>query len=448
MSRPTAPGEPSRAAAVRSPGTPDASRPAEVASTGSGSRLPSIAGHQPALDGLRALAAFAVLVIHVGGVTGLEFNGSPLSWAISRGDIGVPIFFALSGFLLYRPWAMTALCGSQAPAVGRYLWRRALRILPAYWLVVVLAFLTLDRGTAHPPQHWAQYLFLAQTYDPHPWWSGTGAPGLEQMWSLAVEASFYLVLPVVAAGLTWIAVRHGADVDRRGRWLLAGIGLLGASSYGLMVLAYYPAPELWLLGTLPRLMTWFAAGMAIAVVAVWAHAEQRADGPARRLCRTVGTSAGKCWLVGALAFAVACTSLAGPVTLAVPSLSQTEARTALYAVVAVALLAPAALQPPGRTRQTVVLGNPVMRFLGRVSYGIFLWQFLVLDAFLAVFHLHDVFHGGSYTLSTAADLLLVITLLTVAVATVSYYVVERPAQRLYNARWPRSPGRYLRPREG
>ncbi len=72
--------------------------------------------HLDALDGLRAAAAAAVLLTHVGAMTGytLADNG-PGSWAASRGDIGVPVFFVLSGLLLYRPWAATALTGQPGP---------------------------------------------------------------------------------------------------------------------------------------------------------------------------------------------------------------------------------------------------------------------------------------------------------------------------------------------
>src|SRR5215831_326317 len=97
--------------------------------------------HQGPLDGLRAAAAAAVLLTHVGGLTGYTVTGTPVSWVLSRGDVGVPIFFTLSGLLLYRPWAAAALTGSQTVPLGTYLRRRALRILPAYWAVVTVALL-------------------------------------------------------------------------------------------------------------------------------------------------------------------------------------------------------------------------------------------------------------------------------------------------------------------
>ena len=120
----------------------------------------------------------------------------------------------LSGLLLYRPWAAAALTGRPAREVTTYLRRRALRILPAYWAVVLIALPLLNPGPARHVWPWFQYLLLLQNYDPHPWWGGTGATGLAQMWSLVVEVSFYLVLPVLGA---LSLVRRPGRGARRGR---------------------------------------------------------------------------------------------------------------------------------------------------------------------------------------------------------------------------------------
>ena len=398
--------------------------------------LPMISGHSAPLDGLRVIGALAVLITHVGAQTGFSFTGTPASWVVSRCDVGVSIFFALSGLLLYRPWAQAAIAGRDGPDTRSYLRRRALRILPAYWIVVILAMVTLNPGHLRSLITWAQYLLFAQIYDPHPWWGGTGATGLAQMWSLSIEVSFYLVLPPLAAALTWVASRGTADPARRARRLLAGIAVLGLCSYGFCALLFFPSLQLWLGDTLPHQMTWFAAGMALAVVSAWAHAEPEADGPVARLCRTIAGSAGACWLIAAVAFAIACTPLAGPEFLQLPSLWTTELKTALYTVVALALIAPVAFQPARRTWVAHALGNPVMSFLGRISYGIFLWQFLVIYAFFAIIGARDVFQGGSYIWPQVLGILAVVVAATIAVSAVSYYIIERPAQRLYRSRRP------------
>ena len=315
-----------------------------------GRARPATVGHQDALDGVRAAAAAAVLITHVGGMTGFVLTGTPASWVVSRGNVGVPVFFVLSGLLLYRPWAAAALAGTPGRPVGGYLLRRALRILPAYWAVVAIALPVLSPGPARHAGPWIQYLLLIQNYDSRPWWTGTGAPGLAQDWSLAVEVSFYLVLPLLAAALTWFACRGGtagpASLRRRARRLLAGLAVLGLSSPGWAVLAYYPRPEPWFSATLPPMMIWFAAGMALAVVSAWAAAEPPPGGPAALFCRAVSSSAGMCGMIAAAAFAIACTPVAGPEFISVLSLWSTEVRLLLFTVVAVALVAPVALAAP------------------------------------------------------------------------------------------------------
>ena len=83
----------------------------------------------PALNGVRGAAALLVLVSHVGYESGASFSGIA-GGLLSRAEIGVTIFFVLSGFLLYHPYARSHLEGATPPAVGRYLWRRLL--LPAF----------------------------------------------------------------------------------------------------------------------------------------------------------------------------------------------------------------------------------------------------------------------------------------------------------------------------
>jgi len=123
---------------------------------------------------------------------------------------------------------------------------------------------------------------------------------------------------------------------------------------------------------------------------------------------------------------------------------QTEIKLALYALVALAIVAPTAFQAPGPTRLSIILGNPVMRFLGKISYGVFLWQFVVIYGFFAALHLRSAIQGGSFTLVSAAAVLIAITAATVATATLSYYLIENPAQKLYRLIGPRRASRHRR----
>ncbi|WP_433175768.1 acyltransferase family protein [Actinoallomurus sp. CA-150999] len=388
--------------------------------------LPAISGHQDALDGVRAVAALAVLVFHVAADTGHTFEHDATAYLLSGGAIGVPVFFTLSGLLLYRPWAAELLLdGHRRPRTGRYLWRRAVRILPAYWLVVAFVMATILTAHLRDPWTWLKLLTLTYTYDPHPWW-GTylGPSGLGQMWSLTVEAVWYALLPVTASLLGRYA-RRGApgDADRRARRLLRGIAAYAAVSFVFTIFMFTPHLSIQLGVLVPRYFAWFAIGMALSVVTVWARTGSAAP---VRFCRTVARSWGTCWAIAGVLYCVAASPLTGPSDLATLDTTWTsELRVLLYGLVAAFFVAPVALSPASGIDR--VLGNRVMRFLGRISYGVFLWQVAVSVTWYKATG-HVAFTGDFLTEFP------VITALTIAVATLSFYAVERPALRLMTRR--------------
>ncbi|GAA3444435.1 acyltransferase family protein [Planomonospora venezuelensis] len=378
-------------------------------------------GHLDALDGVRAVASFLVLAFHVAAESGAMMQEGFAGALLSRGDVAVPIFFALSGVLLYRPFAAAALTGGPSPRIPAYLWRRAVRILPGYWLVVVVAMLLWSRDHISDAWTWLTLLLLGQNYAFDPWWTGLAPRGLAQMWSLAVEAAFYVLLPVIAAALAAFARRAGDDVDRRAVRLLAGLAAFAAVSYAWTLLIHYPRHQPLLSLWPPRAAGYFAAGMALAVVMAWARA--RPDGPAGRFGRGVAASPGSWWLVAAMAYAVAASPVTGSRFLGVDGVWADLSELVLYTAVAFCLLAPAALLPPGDSPVRRLLGNRVMRFLGKVSYGVFLWQFVAIYGWYG-FTGQESFSGGFL------GNLVPIALITLALATVTYLLLENPLQRV------------------
>lgn len=386
---------------------------------------PQPVGHQDGLDGLRFVASLAVLVYHVGGFTGDTLYDRPQSWLLARGEVGVALFFVLSGLLLFRPWVKTLLLGAPTPAVPSYLWRRALRILPAFWLVTVVALFSFNAGQPKTQWDWSEVFLLLHIYDFHPWWpaEAVGPKGLGQVWSLGVEMSFYVLLPLLAAVLLWWARRGGSGVDRRARRLLIALGVLSLTSFVYLYFTFYPTLRPTMQMWLPRYLCWFIGGMALCALTVWAQAATPGGLRVRRFCQTVAHSPGTCLIAAGVAYAVAATPIAGPRGLGLATLSEMEVRLFLYAAVAVLLVAPVAFQPQGRTVTNLLLGNPVMRFLGRISYGVFLWQFAALYWFYDVTG-YKLFTGGFF-LVTAAGLAFAI-----ALSTVTYYALEKPSQAL------------------
>src|SRR3954469_5892404 len=102
--------------------------------------------HFPCLDGLRAIAALSIVLTHVAFASGAN-SPNILGSFFARMDGGVAVFFVLSGFLLYRPFVVAHLHGRPRPAAGPFLWRRFLRIYPAYWVVLtVVVYIFADKS--------------------------------------------------------------------------------------------------------------------------------------------------------------------------------------------------------------------------------------------------------------------------------------------------------------
>ena len=106
----------------------------------------------PAFDGLRAIAAVTVVAVHVGFVSGLTpKNPSGVGMYTARLEIGVSVFFLISGFLLYRPFVVAHLAGAPKPRTGAFWLRRLLRIVPAYWLVLFVSTSLFHTGVGDRP---------------------------------------------------------------------------------------------------------------------------------------------------------------------------------------------------------------------------------------------------------------------------------------------------------
>jgi peptidoglycan/LPS O-acetylase OafA/YrhL len=367
----------------------------------------------PALDAVRAIGAVAVLAYHVGFDTGLSVRGL-WSGLLARLDVGVAIFFVLSGFLLFRPYVHAVALGRRRPGAGRYLWRRALRILPAYWVTVVVCMTVLPQNRTASTEVWIRHLTLTQIYG-----RGELRPGLGQTWSLATEATFYLILPVVSIllfGWRWRPVRT--------IWIVGGLGIVvtGLWLAGSVVGVITPWPQnLWL----PTYAAWFSGGMLLAV----AHVAVETGTSSRMLRRLPewGRAPFACWVIAAALLAVASTPLAGSRDLSPTSISQFSTKICLYLLIAILVLLPVAFAPDNRVR--AAFGSAPARWLGAISYGLFLWHPFILDWLYRPGGRY-IFTGdplGTFTITLGGSVIL---------ASASYYLVERPIQR-WGTRWPR-----------
>ena len=146
----------------------------------------------PCFDGLRAVAATSIVVFHVASTSGATTVAGHGRY-LARLDVGVAVFFVVSGFLLYRPFAVAHFGGRPAPRWREFWWRRLLRIYPAYWVALTVAIVGFHSTHLHGFVDYARHYALVQIYRPH-----YGLDGIVQTWTLAVEVSFYAALPLYA----------------------------------------------------------------------------------------------------------------------------------------------------------------------------------------------------------------------------------------------------------
>ena len=419
---------------MRGAGDPEGDRrpPRLAVPPSSGSRLPGI-------EGARAVAAGSVLVYHCwlfGSPDGTSPRLGPLTGLMPHLALGVILFFSLSGFLLYRPFAAAALRAAPGPGIGGYLRNRALRILPAYWVILLLTGVLLQMALlredasglqlgslAREPDTLVKNVLLVQSYDPN-----TLLTGIGPAWSLVIEVAFYLALPVLAMLAMTLARRATSRSGRRRAALAPAAAMLVLGLVGKAVTHLVAGSSSGWEADWPSVLArsflanadLFAFGMALAVL----HTEVR-DG---------AVTLPRWWRAGALAAAGA-TALAA-VWIVPPGMGLGVAKyDVLMAVSCSLLLAIVVLPDPGpprRRRPLGLLDTPPLVVAGLVSYSLFLWHEPL------VYWLRE--HGltrpgaGGFVVN-----LVVLAAAAGALAALTYRYVERPAMaRKQSAAAPRN----------
>jgi peptidoglycan/LPS O-acetylase OafA/YrhL len=369
-------------------------------------------------DGLRAIAALSIVVLHTTSETRASVDGHFANY-FARFDAGVAIFFVMSAFLLYRPFLRAHLDAAPKVAVGNFYWRRAVRIYPAYWVALTAVILLF--GSAHI-SGFVQYLLhygLIQIYTPKL------LAGIIPAWTLAVEVSFYAVLPLYA----WLLGRitAGRTLERRIATETAAAGVVLAGSLAARaLLGSISGTDTYRLKWLPFMADWFAFGLLLAIGAV-AVEQGIASGLLGRAVAFADGHPGVLTLAGIGAF-LAAGHIGLPLTFTAGTVLQDVTRQFLYGVMAACFVGVAAwrLDTGGAIRG--FLDARVMIALGTISYGVFLWHYDLLHQLLRWNFTEHV-----RTLTTPA-LLFVVFVAAIVFATASWFLVERPLLR-----WARDP---------
>jgi peptidoglycan/LPS O-acetylase OafA/YrhL len=375
-----------------------------MASAG-GEALPAARERWPALDGLRGLALLAVMALHT--------NPS----IAPGGFLGVDLFFVLSGFLI------TYLLVRERQKFGsiglhQFYLRRVLRLCPALWgLLLVFGLATLAFGTRHDFDVFRRtmpsvLLYFFNWRLAHPTCPEI-TPSFQHLWSLAIEDQFYLVWPILLAGLLALRVRR--------RWILALVlaavvapaflrawlaPLPTAANYGIVLRRLY-------IGTDSRADSLFA-GCFVGLLAGWGL------GPKARWALVAMRWAA--WPAAAVVLFhfLACSGEPGT---KMHSYLYFRGGFTILAVSVAVLIAALVWSPP--VRMSRFLETSALRWVGAVSYGAYLWNIPIVVV-LMTWPLPVV--GRDVALLSWAG--------SLAAGALSHYYLEAPFLRLKH-RWER-----------
>lgn len=383
----------------------------------------------PGVEGLRAVAAVLVFFHHVGFLTGATFNAR-VGALLGRLDVGVPVFFAISGFLLFRPSAAAAFDETPLGSPRRHFLRRFFRIYPTYW--VVLGIIAATVGIRAKAADTVLHVFLLQIYRGEAF-----LDGMSQSWSLAVEVSFYLLLPLFAKVVSsWVA---GLPVGVKAMRILTVLAALVILSNVWRLFVYgiglHDRAVFWLPGTID----YFAIGMALATISVWG--ERSAVG--HELSTALGRYDLRWWAAALGILVFVSYQLELEVGLDRATWHKELFRQFGYDLVAAALLIPAVFsntegsntegsREKGALR-AFLRWRPLVA-LGTISYSFYLWHLVVIEKWIDWRGLATSLGFLDWATTRFLSLtMLEITLgsfvVTTLLATATYLLVERPVQQ-------------------
>ena len=359
--------------------------------------------HVPALDGIRAVAVLVVMSYH-GGVL-----------FASGGFYGVDTFFTLSGFLI-TSLLLTEWKQSGAIRLTAFWVRRARRLLPA--LLLMLLGVGLYNALAVPPGTYpdlgwdgistllygANWHFLVAGSN---YFAQTGPTSpLAHTWSLAVEEQFYLIWPLIVLGIlklwrsTW------------GFLIVCSAGAL-ASAAEMAVLFSPGAIDRLYYGTDSHAQSLLVGATLAVALSMWAQRRRRAgaerspDGPVHRRHDLATMALGFGGVIGSVVLWT--------------KVSANDALTYRGGFMLAALATSAVLLSVTLSPHSLIargLAWAPLRYVGRVSYGMYVWHFPLF-----------IFLDRSRTGLTVYPLFVARVAMTLAVATLSYHLLENPVRR-------------------
>jgi peptidoglycan/LPS O-acetylase OafA/YrhL len=387
----------------------------------------------PRLDGIRGFCAMTVVITHVAFATTAVLGsaaGAPKDgfWSILAAGQTLTIgpFFIMSGLLLYRPFAKATIMGTPRPALFPFFVRRATRILPAFWGVVAFCLLVLNFDVLHSTWDVLRPLLLLQIYDFHFY------AGLDVTWTAPAESQFYLALPILA-GVMHLLAKTTNDPVKKSQRMLIPVALLIISELSWTAyihngsLGQWPSEFFWPL----EVTGLWGIGMAMAVWSIRAEVA-----PARQpaFYAWAVRRPNWFWVAALVLYGINCLQPFAHWGTA-DWLSSRAAVTRDLITLGFSFLVMVPLTVPNASSKFMegMLSNRPMRFLGRISYGIYLWHFAIL---YLVFRSGSIFGHPPTPVNFLLGkygfwhLVVPVTVGAIVAATLSFYLIERPIAQL------------------
>jgi peptidoglycan/LPS O-acetylase OafA/YrhL len=353
------------------------------------------------MDGLRGIAVLMVFGYHLHerGLMPDPFSllGLPVKvpWLFLSGFLGVEVFFFISGFVLFYPYARHLIEGRPKPGIAHFYLRRSLKIVPSY--VVVVCAMALIAPQNVPANESLIAHVLAHTLFIHGFFPNTFTSIVGPLWSLTVEVEYYVLFPVICAIWlrdVWAGFALMIVISAVYRWHLASTGFAG---------------EYWHTNQLPAFLNLFAAGMFSSYLLVRARS--------------------KSWwftgrpIVATVICALALTGVYAMLGAVIPQGGGPPVWTWQndYRDVTAALLGVAAITGPFAVPQVrLIIDNPATRWVAFVSYNLYLWNKPLIIMFTSALDAR-----GPWPYGSAAGIVAIVVI-ALAVAWFFTTFVEQP----------------------
>lgn len=385
------------------------------------------------LEGPRGIACLSVLLVHVSA------HYAPNIVDTIRIDFlgqGLTFFFVLSGFLLYLPYVRKLFAGSTQPSTRRYFIARVRRIFPAYLFIflvtnfilqasyvvnpVSVGWTTSDAGTGMitNPFHLLAQLTLTQSFFP-----STLQTGLNPSWSLTVELTFYLLLPLMAMGTFWLSRKTSISTLRLALIAPAVLIVVGAVTTSVVIALQNANPQL-----TPLERFWGPNWIAVLSRSFLALADNFAMGMiAAVVYVAIGGGALKAWSTIRIQFALGITVLVFLATALCCFVVAPRVMATPFAIASAALVL-LIITPLARGEHSSIAAvtdwRPI-KYVGTISLSIYLWHYpVMLLAERADIPVPATYFGVLWSFAALCGA-------TIAIASLTYVVIERPAMRLW-----------------